>query len=210
MNIFNTFLGLMLVSLIPLALIITFRKLDKEYREIYKANKFDIIIIIAFAIIYSIITPITITNTIQYINFSILMGYLVFMSYTDQKSKLLYTSVSIFMIIYEAIMVIINYKHIVSVPYIWTVAFIPIGFFILSLFRMIGLGDVFIYVVICLYYAQYRTVPTLSMIYNILLTNIMFVVVTIIIMIIKKDRKRYNPLTIFIAISTYICGILLI
>ena len=107
-------------------------------------------------------------------------------------------------------MIIVNYNIIPFNEYTYTVLIILVVLGIMSIFRWIGLGDVYIYIVLALYYTQYRNLPTLTLMVNILLTNILFIVVTVILKIIRKDKEKHQPLTIFIAISTFICNLFLI
>lgn len=203
-------LGSMLVGLIPLALIFTFNKLDKEFKDKLKIRKLDIVIIIAVAIIYGILYSRLGLTLGVFVNTTLLTAYLVFMSYTDQKTMLLYSSISFIMIIYEIIMIVVNYNIIPFNEYTYTVLIILVVLGIMSIFRWIGLGDVYIYIVLALYYTQYRNLPTLTLMVNILLTNILFIVITVILKIIRKDKEKHQPLTIFIAISTFICNLFLI
>ena len=207
LRVINTIIGVLAVSLIPILLILFFSKEDEEYSEKIKLTKRNAIIIIVLAAGYGLITPITITEQFQYINLTILIAYLVFMSYTDQKIMLLYSSASIVMIIFEGIALALNFNNIVFNKYTPTILIVLLILNIMSIFKWIGYGDVLIYTVISLYYLQYRAVPTMSLMLNILFTNIMFVVVTLIIRIVKKDKSRHQPLTIYIAISTYLCNI---
>lgn len=200
-------MGILAVSIIPLILIHLFSKADTEYTDKIQLKKKDAIIILILALGYGIITPVLITEEIQYINLTILTAYLVFMSYTDQKIMQLYSIVSIIMIIFEGIALCLMLNQLSFDKYTPTILIILLVLNIMSIFRWIGYGDVLIYTVLSLYYLQYRAVPTMSMMLNILFTNIMFVIVTLIIKIVKKDKSKHQPLTIFIAISTYLCNI---
>lgn len=205
-------IGLMLVIFIPLALIITFNKIDEELNNKLKLTKLSIIIIIALGIIYSLLGYKAIQNEIQYINTMLITGYLVFMSYTDQRTKLLYTSISVIALLIEIVFIIQNYESTVQLfnDYTWTIFAIIVILGVMSMFRWIGSGDVLIYAVLSLYLIQYRTLPTMSLMINILITNILFVIVTSILKIIKHNKEKYQPLTIYITISTLICNMLLI
>ena len=206
----NLILGSMLVSSLSLALITIFSRLDTELSNKLYLKKLDIIIIFAVAVLYGVLYSRLDISFIDFINNSILIAYLVFMSYTDQKTKLLYTSVSIVMILIEAFFLVYNLTNIVYNEYTLSIILVILILGIMSIFRWIGFGDVLIYIVLSIYLTQYRVIPTLSIMINILLTNIMFVVVTIIVKLIKHDKDKHQPLTIFIAISTFICNLLMI
>lgn len=206
----NLILGSMLVSSLSLALITIFSRLDTELSNKLYLKKLDIIIIFAVAVLYGVLYSRLDISFMDFINNSILIAYLVFMSYTDQKTKLLYTSVSIVMILIEAFFLVYNLTNIVYNEYTLSIILVILMLGIMSIFRWIGFGDVLIYIVLSIYLTQYRMIPTLSIMINILLTNIMFVVVTIIIKLIKHDKDKHQPLTIFIAISTFICNLLMI
>mgnify|MGYP006385190769 CR=1 FL=1 len=96
-------IGSMLVGIIPLALIVIFSKIDNELSEAIKLKRKDIAIIVVVAIIYGILYSSLYHLDIKFINTTFLTAYLVFMSYTDQKTKLLYSSVSIAMMLLEII-----------------------------------------------------------------------------------------------------------
>lgn len=146
------------------------------------------------------------------LHMDILAAYLIFMSYTDQKTKLLYTSVSLVMLIMELVLGVINIDFIMeySNELTWTIGLVPVILYIISIFNGIGLGDVYIYLVLCLYTLQISHIPTLVMIINILLTNIMFVVVTIFLRVMWKNKEKHLPLTIYITIASIICNMVFI
>ena len=104
----NLILGSMLVSSLSLALITIFSRLDTELSNKLYLKKLDIIIIFAVAVLYGVLYSRLDISFIDFTNNSILIAYLVFMSYTDQKTKLLYTSVSIVMILIEAFFLVYN------------------------------------------------------------------------------------------------------
>jgi hypothetical protein len=202
----NTLISIPLLVIIPLLLAKIFEKVDKDFE--LKLRKKDIIIIVISAIVSGVLLGGSEMTTLEVIHISVIVGYLIFMSYTDQRTKLLYSSVSFLMILVEGIILTVKWNSIQFNEYSWTIVLVPILLFILSLFRGIGLGDVYIYIVLCIYYTEIRLVPTMSAILNILITNIMFVVVTLVLMITRKNKERHQPLTIYIAISTIICSIL--
>lgn len=204
-------LGMISIAILlitSLVLAKTFEKIDTELD--IKLRTKDIIIISILSLVIGILITLIYNSTYELIHISVLIGYLMFMSYTDQKTRLLYSSVSIAMMIIEFILLVININNIEINRYTWTIVLVPLVLYIVSLFRGIGLGDVFIYTVLSLYYLQTRMVPTMSMILNILFTNIMFVVVSLIMRVISKNKDKHQPLTIYITISTVICNILFI
>jgi hypothetical protein len=147
------------------------------------------------------------------ISSAILMGYLLFMSYTDQKTKLLYTLPSIIMLIIQVIIFAINWSTIKTYyinEYTWTIGILVLVLGIISLLGFLGLGDVIIYTVLGIYYTCFRNLPTMSLIYNIFLANLIFLVVTIILKVTKQDISKKQPLTIFIALSTLLCNTMFI
>lgn len=207
LRIIDSVIGVLAVSVIPILLILLFSKEDIEYRDKIKLHKKDAIIIIILAIGYGLITPIMIGEQFEYINLTLLISYLVFMSYTDQKIMLLYSSASIIMILFEVITLALRFGQLTFDKYTPTLLIVLLVLNIMSIFRWIGYGDVLIYTVISLYLLQHRAVPTMSLLINILFTNIMFVIATLILKIIKRDKSKHQPLTLYIAISTYLCAI---
>lgn len=202
-------LNIMLVVGIPLAFIYFFSKLDTEFSEQLKIKRLNIIIIIAVSIIYIIASSILLSNNaILWLNTSLITGYLIFCSYTDLKTKLLYSSVSLTFLVIEITLLLIDYKAVPFNNYSWTILVVILAMYLMSIPRWIGLGDVFIYAVIATYLTHYRFIPTMSIVINLLFTNIMFVIATIIIKVIKHDKEKHQPLTVFIAISTVCCCLL--
>jgi hypothetical protein len=152
-----------------------------------------------------------------YISFMIgtatLLGYLIFMSYTDQKIKLLYTAASLITMIVEIIIFAINWDVIKTCfinEYTWTVLPVIIVLAIMSIFRYIGFGDVIIYAVLGIYLVSYRTVPLVSILINIVIANTLFIINALISKAVRKDKTKHQPLTMFIALATFLCGGMLI
>lgn len=204
-------LNLMLVVLIPLALISLFSNFDSDIGETLRLRKKDVIIIITTSILYIIASTLLLSNDINiWINTSLITGYLIFCSYTDLKTKLLYTIISVTLLIIEGIWLIIDIKNVIFNEYTWTILIILLILYLMSIPKFLGLGDALIYSVITTYLVHYRTIPTMSLIINLLLANILFLVITVILKVIKKDKERHQPFTLFIAISTCICSLLLV
>lgn len=211
MQLLQIITGLIFLILLPLLLIELFSKYDTEFKDKIQLRKKDAIIIIIFAIIQIVLLQIVHSDKVIFVaNTYILMGYLVFMSYTDQKTKLLYSIVSISMTVIQIIFFILNYNIAEKGIFPYTTMIVPLIICVMSLFRMIGFGDALIYIVIGIYYIQYSDYSLMVMVSNVILTNIMFIVINIFVKIIKRDMERHQPLTIYIAISTFICSILLI
>lgn len=202
-------LNIMLVVGIPLAFIYFFSKLDEEFSESLRIKTSNIAIIIIVSILYIIASAILLSNNaILWLNTSLMTGYLIFCSYTDLKTKLLYSSVSLAFLGIELTLLLIDYKAVPFNKYSWTILVVILAMYLMSIPRWIGLGDVFIYAVIATYLTHYRFIPTVSIVMNLLFTNIMFVIATIIIKGIKHDKEKHQPLTVFIAISTVCCCLL--
>lgn len=204
-------IGLVLLGIMPIALIILFSNIDIDIKEKIKLNKKDIIIILVLAIGYIIITNIIFKYDFsRYVNMSILFGYLTFMSYTDQKTKLLYSIVSICMILVELSWLLVNIKNIYFSKYDLLLIPIILSLLILSKLRMLGFGDILVYIVITIYDMIYSYIPFWDIIFNLLVSNILFVIVTSIVRIVKKDYSKNQPYTMYIAIATFICNLFLI
>lgn len=204
-------LNLMLVVLIPLALIKLFSNFDSDIGETLRLRKRDVIIIIIASLLYIITSTLLLSNDINmWINTSLITGYLIFCSYTDLKTKLLYTIISVALLIIEGIWLIIDIDNIMFNEYTWTILIVLLILYLMSIPKFLGLGDALIYSVIATYLVHYRIIPTMSLIINLLLANVLFLVITVIIKVIKKDKERHQPFTLFIAISTCICSLLLV
>lgn len=204
-------LNLMLVVLIPLALIKLFSNFDSDIGETLRLRKRDVIIIIIASLLYIITSTLLLSNDINmWINTSLITGYLIFCSYTDLKTKLLYTIISVALLIIEGIWLVIDIENIVFNEYTWTILIVLLILYLMSIPKFLGLGDALIYSVITTYLVHYRIIPTMSLIINLLLANVLFLVITVILKVIKKDKERHQPFTLFIAISTCICSLLLV
>lgn len=200
--------GLTLLSVLPILLIKFYTKIDTEFRDKLQLNSKDIIIILFSSFFITVTYYYRVEDSKYFFHSIALLAYLVFMSYTDQKTKLLYSSISVIAIIVELISV---YKYLYGNNFNvlnmhYTVFILPIVFSIMSIFRLIGFGDVLIYIVISLFLFQFRFVPTISMILNVLITNILFIISSLI----MRKREKNQPLTLYITISTFICNLLLI
>lgn len=194
----NIIISFSITNIIIFGLILLFQHIDKEIK--IHLTKKDIIIILIVTALTSIV------NINKYNIF--LVGYLIFMSYTDQKTKLLYTSVSLAMIIYEIIMIVINIHEIPFNEYTWTIGLLIAALFIISLFHGIGMGDILIYIVISLYYIRIYTVPTLYLMITIILANIVFIIISVYKRF-KHGKEASYPLTSCIAFGTILCTLLL-
>lgn len=205
-----------IMSIIPILLIMVFDKIDSTIDIALTRKNIAIILtnsfIIAFArfILYLKVGCEPCTPDI--IHMDIMFAYLIFMSYTDQKTKLLYTTVSLAMIVLEITLSIINISSIMEFAntLTWTIILIPVGLLILSAFRGIGLGDVYIYMVICLYTLQISHIPTFVVILNLLIANVLFVISSICLKLFKKNKDKHLPLTIHITIASVVCSIVFI
>lgn len=202
---------------LTIQLIKLFENIDEESTtNINKRNKI-VISILGFVVImlgtlliwdnqYGIIK-----NSIEILNISVIFLYLAFQSYFDQKTKMVYSSISILMIpveiLYITYIMLNGYSNIYGM-YTLGILVIPFILFILSLFRGIGFGDVLIYLVISIYYIGSKQQPVISMLFNIIVTNIIFIIVSLLIKLIKRDKNKHQPLTIFISIVTLIFAIL--
>lgn len=202
-------ISLFTMTVMPLLLITVFSKIDADIGNIIKASKKDIFIIVTITALYIIVTNLFDFDIARYMNMSILTGYLVFMSYTDQKTKLLYSIVSIFMILFEIIWLLIDFKNIYITKYDLLLIPIILVMCVMSKFRLLGFGDVLIYVVLIIYGLIYSLIPLLDILLNYFVANVLFVIFTSISRIVTRDKERHQPFTLYIAISTFLCNILL-
>lgn len=203
-------ISLLTMIVLPILLITIFSRLDNDMKETLKLSRKDILIIVAVAIGYIAITSLFSFSTERFINMSILTGYLVFMSYTDQKSKLLYSIVSIVMILFEIVCIAFNFNNIYFTKYHLLLIPIVVVMLIMSRLRLLGFGDVLIYVVIILYEMNYSLLPFWDILLNYLAANILFVVIASIIRIITKDKEKNQPFTLYIAMATFLCNLFII
>lgn len=201
----NLALSILIQLIMSLSLIKVFEKIDSELGIKLKTK--DIVIITLVIITDSILYSIT-YNTLNIAHVSLITGYLIFMSYTDMKTKLLYSTVSFVMIAIETVLVLLSIASIYKYSFI--VLVVPFGLFILSLFKMLGLGDVYIYLVISLYYLQSRPLAFESILINVILADVLFVISALIYKIATKEKEKHLPFTIYIGIATTVCNILLI
>lgn len=194
-----------------------FESIDDEVNT--TINKRDKAIIIILSSLYGILSAIfiwknqynIIKNIIELLNISILFIYLTFQSYFDQKIKNVYSMVSILMIpieiIYVAYIIIGGYNKIYGL-YTLAVLIAPLILWVISWFRGIGFGDVLIYLVIAIYYIGAKQQPVISMLLNIIITNTVFILVSLISSVGKIGKNKHKPLTMYIAITTIVFAIL--
>lgn len=218
-------IGFVATGIIPICLIWLLSKLDRTDNseeatnvekiapigELIKLGKKEVILLIGIAVLYTVITN-TLFNyeLLRYINMSILTGYLVVMSYTDQKSKALFTILSVLMLIIETVWLIATFDNVYITKYDLLLIPIMIGLYLLSRFRLLGFGDVLIYAVIAVYELTYSLVSFWDLLFNILVANVLFVLVTSIIRMKTKDDNKNQPFTLYIAIATFISNLILI
>lgn len=193
----------------PLLLITLFSRIDTVIGNKIRASKKDIFIIILIAILYIAVTRLFDFDTARFVNMSILTGYLVFMSYTDQKTKLLYSIVSIFMILFEFIWLVVNFSNIYFTKYDLLLIPVVLAMLIISKLGFLGFGDVLIYVVIIIYELAYSLIPFWDILINYLVANTLFVIIAGVIRIITRDKEKNQPFTLYIAISTFLCNLFL-
>lgn len=202
-SILNVMLTTLMLVLIPLVLAFLFQKADEELN--IKLNKKDIIIIAIVGIITSILLNIQYEKFMLY-HTSFIMAYLIFMSYTDQKTKLVYNFCSEVVIVLEIALILLNDTNINILT--TSVMILPLVMLVISLLGGLGIGDVCIYTALALYSITSKEFPFFSLTYIIILANIMFIIVGIIYKIATRNKDRKLPLTIYIAISFFICSIL--
>lgn len=129
------------------------------------------------------------------------MAYLIFMSYTDQKTKQVYSAVSlvVFLVAIVICMIQIMSRGMYSMFNVGAMICLSVLLVVLGQFGLLGMGDVEIYGVIGLYYLQTRPDAFFSIILNLLLANILFGISAI---ARKARHKDKLPFTLYIAIST--------
>lgn len=202
-SILNVMLTTLMLVLIPLVLAFLFQRADEDLN--IKLNKKDIIIIVIVGIIASILLNIQYEKFMLY-HTSFIMAYLIFMSYTDQKTKLVYNFCSEVIVVLEIALILLKGTNINIIT--TSVMLLPLVMLIISLLGGLGMGDVFIYTALALYSITSKEFPFFSLTYIIILANIMFIIVGIIYKIVTMNKNRKLPLTIYIAISFFICSIL--
>lgn len=202
-SILNVMLTTLMLVLIPLVLAFLFQKADEELN--IKLTKKDITIIAIVGIITSILLNIQYEKFMLY-HTSFIMTYLIFMSYTDQKTKLVYNFCSEVVIVLEIALILLSDTNINILT--TSVMILPLVMLVISLLGGLGMGDVFIYTALALYSVTSKEFPFFSLTYIIILANIMFIIVGIIYKIVTRNKNRKLPLTIYIAISFFICSIL--
>lgn len=193
-------LSMAILFVLPLLLSVAFEHIDKE--NTIKLGKKDIIWFIVVSIGLSIgfeivahMNLVTLTLT------SFIMAYLIFMSYTDQKTKQVYSAVSlvVFLVAIVICMLQIMNRGMYSIFNVGAMICLNALLVVLGQFGLLGMGDVGIYGVIGLYYLQTRPDAFFSIILNLLLANILFGISAI---ARKARHKDKLPFTLYIAIST--------
>lgn len=193
-------LSMAILFVLPLLLSVAFEHIDKE--NTIKLGKKDtiwfIVVSIGLSIGFEIVAHmnlVTLTLT------SFIMAYLIFMSYTDQKTKQVYSAVSlvVFLVAIVICMLQIMNRGMYSIFNVGAMICLNVLLVVLGQFGLLGMGDVDIYGVIGLFYLQTRPEAFFSIILNLLLANILFGVSAI---ARKARHKDKLPFTLYIAIST--------
>lgn len=193
-------LSMAILFVLPLLLSVAYEHIDKE--NTIKLGKKDIIWFIVVSIGLSIgfeivahMNLVTLTLT------SFIMAYLIFMSYTDQKTKQVYSAVSLVVFLIAIVICILQIMNRGMYSMFNVGAMICLNALLVALGQLglLGMGDVDIYGVIGLYYLQTRPEAFFSIILNLLLANILFGISAI---ARKARHKDKLPFTLYIAIST--------
>ncbi len=193
-------LSMAILFVLPLLLSVAFEHIDKE--NTIKLGKKDaiwfIVVSIGLSIGFEIVAHmnlVTLTLT------SFIMAYLIFMSYTDQKTKQVYSAVSlvVFLVAIVICMLQIMNRGMYSIFNVGAMICLNVLLVVLGQFGLLGMGDVDIYGVIGLFYLQTRPEAFFSIVLNLLLANILFGISAI---ARKARHKDKLPFTLYIAIST--------
>ena len=193
---------------LPMLLIKYYSSRDNEIGNKISPERKDIIKLIIVTLGYTLYTYMIsdIITMNHYISISLLTGYLIFMSYTDQKTGLVYSIVSIAMILIESTQLILKLNTIKFGYQTVVIGIILIGLVILSLLGKLGSGDVLIYIVIFEYYIANSEFPMFFVVGSMIISNVLFILSNLA-SIIKKDAKRNQPFTLYITIGTFVCNI---
>ena len=199
-----------LMVLFPIALTILYRNIDKTFSDKLKLSNINILTFVILDILYiiSVLKLCNFTNKLIIVN-ALILGYLLFMSIMDIRTKLLYDSTSYLMIVANIIILLTELNNIAFIGYNYIAILVIIILWIMSRFNLIGFGDVLIYVVLAIHYFTFSVEPFVSIILNILITNILFIIASIIIKIVNKNKNKHLPLTPYIFISTFLCSIII-
>lgn len=211
------------ILLIPIILSMTFSRveqgIDENHSKSIKMHGKDIIIIAVISLIYNAVSiTLLSSNSEKFIITALLFGYLIFMAYTDQKTMMVYSAPSVIMLVALILRALIQNKMIhgsISTQQLYIILPVMIVLLILSMFGMLGYGDILIYAVIAVYNIIYSDYAGISLIINLLIANTLFIL-TMIILRLKKssvntsisDGTTEFPFTIYILIGTIICSIL--
>lgn len=211
------------ILLIPIILSMTFSRveqgIDENHSKSIKMHGKDIIIIAVISLIYNAVSiTLLSSNSEKFIITALLFGYLIFMAYTDQKTMMVYSAPSVIMLVALILRALIQNKMIhgsISTQQLYIILPVMIVLLILSMFGMLGYGDILIYAVIAVYNIIYSDYAGISLIINLLIANTLFILTTIILRLKKSsvntsisDGTTEFPFTIYILIGTIICSIL--
>lgn len=195
---------------IVISLIVFFSRIDTEYSEKLRIYKNNYIIFTIAAVSFSILRVyLTGASWFDDIIAIVLIAYLIFMSFTDQRTKLLYDIVSIAMIVIMLVINILSINSFNTTEIIGTSAVI-LALYILSRFRWLGFGDVLVYTVLALYYFKFSSSVTFYILANLLIANIGFVISGVVSRAKTKSNDKHLPFTLWICIATYALNIILV
>lgn len=211
------------IIIIPIILSMIFSKaeqgIDEDSSKSIKMHVKDILIITAVSLIYNVISITMLNlNLEKLIVTALLISYLVFMTYTDQKTMTVYSVPSVIILIALIFRVLIQNKMVqgsISTKQLYIILPVMIILIILSMFGMLGYGDVLIYAVIAVYNILYTNYAGIGLIINLLIANTLFALTTVVLRLKKSsvdtsisDGTTEFPFTIYILIGTVICSIL--
>ena len=188
-------LSSIIVLVITFGLSAIYYKIDSEYRDRLRITRWDVVGILLIAAV----SEFTVTNVVID---SIMIGYLLFESLVDLKIKYVYDIISYIVIVINIVLVVIHSDNLDSIG-VYNYLMIPLFLLmvVMSRMRMIGFGDVIVYLAIAVYLVHDSIEPLFNITACILIANALFASVNLLKLFLSKVRDKHNPLTVYIMIG---------
>lgn len=198
--VYNLLKGTLLSLVMLYIYIIALPMRDSEYKN--KVVPYDIMIMSISVVVLEALIFIVHADRGCFYDLSILNGTMIFMAYTDQRTKMVYTLPSLILIALGSVRTVcaccISPIEIVMMlaPLLLLLVF--------TLTKKLGFGDWLIYLGIAIMYTYIKSEPVLSFLICVFLSAILSLPYTVYGAIKHKNIKEHFPFTVYIALAVMI------
>lgn len=200
MGIYTLLIGILIALAMSYIYILALPMLDEDYKS--KIVPSDIMIISVSIVIIETLMYIAWRGNTCYYDLSALNGTMIFMAYTDQRTKQVYVLPSLILIALGLVRTVC--ACCISTTEVLILVISLLILFILSVSGMLGMGDWLIFLAIAIMYSYIKSFPIISFLICVFLSAILSVPYTIYRAIKKKDIKEHFPFTVYITIAVVV------